>query len=619
MLQEQNMPKKSKAVISLGSNVAPKAPTLHKAIGEIVHREIGQILLVSPFYKTTPWGVEDQDWFVNGCLMLETELSAYELLTALQKIENDYGRVRDVKWGPRTLDLDILMFEGIDKQDDVKLTLPHPEMLNRSFVLRPMIDLFPWMQFDGKSLHQYLEKVKDQGVIRLALKEDSFEAILNMYFNLSPRKITPGLDRVTQAMQNLLGTNFESQLPKVIHIAGTNGKGSVAAMTHKLLNKVGKTVHRYTSPHLCSYAERFMIGINHTENRFVTITEFEIAVSRVAPLVETLELSHFEALTVVAFLLFAGAPADYLILETGMGGRLDATNIINHPVMTAITSVSLDHTEFLGDMIEMIAHEKAGIIKKNVPVIVGARDLEAQRVIAEIAEANHAPISMIEKDWDIHLIDNAEVLLDTNADNEDALYLDALALEGGFQFDNASVSINIVKKLLGKHALSDEIIDDSLASVKWFARLEAFDPTNAKVEFPEDVDMIIDGCHNHDGIEYFTDYMLDLDEEDPKPLTLFLSCKKGRDLKDVFSILKNLPATFVFIQHSTATDQYTAEEMATEAANFGLNYKIEESWVEPLRHIILDDDAGSKRYAVCGSLYFCGAFFKVVKYDLRPK
>ena len=600
-------------MISVGGNIAPKKPMLQRAMTEIVRRNIGRILLISPFYKTKAWGVEDQDWFVNACMMIETELTPHQLLKQLQKIETDYGRIREQKWGPRTVDLDILLYEHIDVMDEPDLKIPHPLMTKRGFILRPLSDMMPWLAVEGKTVREHLYALSDDGVMRIEPKADFFEEILDMYWNLSPRNISLGLERMYHALQAL--GNPHLRLPPVIHIAGTNGKGSTSAILHKVLNAAGKRVHRYTSPHLLCYDERFIIGLANGQNRYISSDEFEIAVSRIAPYVSKYQLSHFEALTLVAFLVFADAPADYVILETGMGGRLDATNVIPNPALTIITSISFDHTEFLGDMLEAIAFEKAGIIKPNVPVVIAARHKAAQNVLREVAQKRYAPALVVEQDWKITLVENTETLVMLEGPE---VLLDVLSLAGVHQLDNAGAALVGAYHLLGdKEFPEPEKLDETLAGIHWPARLQRLDVRDCGLPLPKDLDMLVDGCHNAEGLIAFVEYLLYLGVNNPKPTEIFVSFKRGRDLREVFHILTKARASLIFIEYHSADNQYTAHELAEYATLYDIPFRVVESWMV-LGDFIKDPDIASKRYAVCGSLYFCGSFFRVIDYNMIP-
>lgn len=604
----------SKVVISLGSNVAPKKATLQKALAEIVLRKIARVLMISPFYKTQPWGVEDQDWYLNGCCLLETHMNPLELLDALQKIETDYGRVRDIRWGPRTLDLDILFFENFDEYKDERLTIPHPYLTKRAFVLKPLIDLMPWGAVEGKSFIDYLKDLNDNSLIKLVPIEDDFEETLKLYWDdLCPTKITPGLNRVEAALE-ALGSPHKN-LPSVIHIAGTNGKGSTAAILMAVLRKAGKKVHRYTSPHLRRYNERYVIGMENGQSRFVQKNEFEVYASKLVPIIDKFKLSHFEALTILAFLLFSQNSADYVILETGMGGRLDATNVIAKPAMTIITSISMDHTEFLGDSIEAIAFEKAGIIKKNVPLVVSTRNQDAAKVVCDMAEQLKAPVYKLGEAWDIKLVDDAEVFISTLTSRE--VFLDILNLNGVHQLDNAGAALMAAQILLGDNFLMDEELDEVLENIKWPARLEKLEQGVCKLKFPSNCEIIVDGCHNAEGMMSFTEQMLALNMMKPKKLVIFFSAKKGRNLQEVFSIFSRLNAHFIFIEDSGAREQYTAKELAEAAAYQDISFEVSKNWLV-MNNYVNNNDLDSIRFAVCGSLYFCGAFYNLIEYKMIP-
>lgn len=602
----------SKVLLSLGSNMPPKKIMLQKALGELVLRSLGNVLLVSPFYKSMPWGNENQDWYVNACVLLETTLTPLELLDQLQKIENDYGRVRTEKWGPRPMDLDIIMFEGVDSYQDDRLTLPHPHAHERLFVLQPLLDMLPWLHINGVHIKTFIDAIAPQTQVieKLYFATDSYEEMINMYWGIPFYHINMGLERVENALSDL--GNPHLKLPPVIHIAGTNGKGSTAAILHRILQASGKKVHRYTSPHLRSYKERYIIGMEKGRNRFIADVEFEMMVAQIAPLVAKHRLTQFEALTVLAFVAFHANPADYIILETGMGGRLDATNLIAKPIATIITSISMDHMEYLGTMIESIAFEKAGIIKEKVPVIISARNPAVIPTLVDVAKKKNAPVRLVGQDWEIKIVDNAETFISTHGRE---VFLDILNLKGVYQLDNAGAALEVAQLLLGNQFPDDDTLDDTLSTIIWPARLENLDLSKTTITFPKDIEFIVDGSHNADGLMHFVEYMKQLQIKSPKEMTIIFSCKEGRNLQEVFSLFSYLRPNFIFIENHAAIGQVPLRDLADMATRYGFKNRIVHDWMF-LKELQQDKEIAHKRYAVCGSLYFCGAFYNVLDYRI---
>jgi dihydrofolate synthase / folylpolyglutamate synthase len=612
-----------KVILSLGSNIPPKKSTIQQAIAEIIKRKIGRILMIAPFYKTLAVGNEKQDWFVNTCILIETKQKPLELLETIQKIEHDFGRIRNKKWAARTLDIDIILFE-LSKADEEKfknhptLTIPHVEMKNRAFVLRPLFDLMPWLIFDGVPLTDLIEKTSNQEVELLVNKSDIHEEIMDMYWELEPRGINLGLERIKHCAE-LMG-NPHLKLPPVIHIAGTNGKGSTAAILHNVLSHMGKKVHRFTSPHLLSYSERFILGLNDGAKRYISVDEFEILVSRIAPYVKQCKLSHFEALTMIAYLLFSENPADYVILETGMGGRLDATNIIPNPIATIITTISRDHTEYLGNMIEAIAYEKAGIIKEKVPVIVSAQFKPAVDVISERAKMLNAPLFRINHEWSIAEILEPEqnIKIDSFIYKDEEIFLDLLSLQGNYQLENAGAALATIIAIFGKHNLpKPEILDDALSNVRWPARLENLQPQDCNLPLNDTTEFIVDSAHNAEGLFSLVDYLKILNVLSHKETHFIISFKKGRDLQEAFAVLSSFPANYIFVKSHYAHEQCTPEDLERFAIAYGLKYKVVENW-QFLISLFDDTEIYIKRYVVTGSMYFIGAFYKMIDYQMHP-
>ncbi len=605
-----------KVILSIGCNIPPKKANLQKALYEISKRKIATLLLLSPFYRTPAWGKTDQEWFLNGCVLMETALSPHDLLIALQKIEDDMGRDRAQMWGERPIDLDILVYEGVDHLDTPTLKIPHPLMTKRAFVLTPLKDITPWMGIGGKSIDDWLKLTDKAGMSLYPIKDDPYEEIIAAYWeNLNPRDIKPGLDRILRASEEL-GSPHQ-KLPPVIHIAGTNGKGSTLAFLRSLLTQAGKSAHCYTSPHLISYKERFIIGRPNGEARFTAPDEFERAAMRVAPLIRKHGLSHFEALTLTGFLLFSETPADFTLLETGMGGRSDATTIAENVIAACITSVSYDHTEFLGADIKQIAFEKAGIIRPKVPVVLSARDADAREVISQVALSYQSPLYALGDRWDVSEEDNHDVFIYSNESEEFAASLAAVGLEGVHQSDNAGAALTLAKIALGSFP-KPEVIERGLTYVKWPARLQTLTQEDTTLPLPKDLEILLDGAHNAEGAELFGMTLADMQDADPKANVIMLSIKAGKEPDPFFQALKDIsPKPFLFfIRNSGASEQIDPDLLADYAEQYGFGFEIFNDW----KHFIgafIHPDISATRLSIFGSLYLCGAFLKLVQYKIK--
>ena len=222
------------------------------------------------------------------------------------------------------------------------------------------------------------------------------DSIVARLTSLHPKRIDLSLDRVQRLLAAL--DHPEKKLPPVIHVAGTNGKGSTIAFLRAILEAAGKRVHTYTSPHLVRFNERFRIGAAG-EGKLVSDEELATAIEECERANAGASITVFEITTAAGMLLFARNPADVVLLEVGLGGRLDATNVIDHPLATIITRISIDHVDFLGDSLEKIAAEKAGILKRGAPAIIAAQDRDALAVIERQAAKLGAPLKVAGEDW----------------------------------------------------------------------------------------------------------------------------------------------------------------------------------------------------------------------------
>ena len=310
----------------------------------------------------------------------------------------------------------------------------------------------------------------------------TYEEALEYIHGISWTFCKPGLERTRELCERL--GNPQNEL-KFIHVAGTNGKGSFCSMTSSVLQAAGYKVGLYTSPFIYRFNERMRVdGCDIPDNTLAEITEF------VKPHADAMKdkPTEFELITAIAFEYFRREKVDVVVLECGMGGRLDSTNIINDPYLSVITGISLDHTAFLGDTVEKIAKEKAGIIKDHAPVLFGGEDTAARQVITEVAKALGSDI--FSPDYS-RLNIRTSALECTDFDYKD-LQNAKISLLGLYQPRNAALVIEAVK-ILNQRGLriSDKALLDGLFAARWRARFEIIgkDPT-----------VIFDGAHNPEGI-----------------------------------------------------------------------------------------------------------------------
>jgi dihydrofolate synthase/folylpolyglutamate synthase len=289
------------------------------------------------------------------------------------------------------------------------------------------------------------------------------DSIVERLTALHPKLIDLSLDRMQRLLARL--GHPERRLPPVIHVAGTNGKGSTIAFMRAILEAAGLQVHVYTSPHLVRFNERFRLG-RKGEGRLVCDGELIDALAECERENENAPITVFEITTAAGLLLFARHPADVLLLEVGLGGRLDATNVVDRPLATVITPVSLDHADHLGSTITAIAAEKAGILKPKVPAIVAAQPREALAVIERSAARVQAPIRIAGESWTATEERGRLVY----QDEAGLLDLPAPRLYGKHQYENAGVAIAALR--VAGFDLPAGAFETGIARAEWPARMQ---------------------------------------------------------------------------------------------------------------------------------------------------
>ncbi len=415
---------------------------------------------------------------------------------------------------------------------------------------------------------------------------------------LHPKRIDLSLDR----LQHLLAAldHPEKKLPPIIHVAGTNGKGSTIAFLRAILEAAGKRVHTYTSPHLVRFNERFRLGAPG-EGKLVSDEELTAAMEECERANAGASITVFEITTAAGLLLFARHPADVLLLEVGLGGRLDATNVIENPLATIITRVSIDHTDFLGDSLEKIAAEKAGILKRGVPAVIAAQSRDALAVIERQAAKVHAPLKVAGEDWTATEERGRLVY----QDEAGLLDLPPPRLYGRHQYENAGLAIAALRTIK-QFAIPAAAFDTGMAKADWPARLHRLGHGPLVDLAPAGSELWLDGGHNPDGGRAIAAALADLEERVSRPLVLIVGMLANKDCEGFLSNFAGLARRTIAVPVPGAEKGLTAEAVAGTARAIGLSATSRDSLSEALdaaRKLDLDPPP---RILITGSLYLAG-------------
>lgn len=407
--------------------------------------------------------------------------------------------------------------------------------------------------------------------------------------SLHPKIIDLTLDRVWRLLDNL--GNPQDRLPPVIHIAGTNGKGSVLAMLRAGLEGAGHSVHAYTSPHLARFHERIRLagGLIPEPDLARVLDECEAA-NAGAP------ITYFEITTCAALLAFSRVPADWLLLEVGLGGRLDATNVVDRPALTVITPVSLDHQGYLGDTLPKIAGEKAGILKRGVTCVVGPQEDAALEVIEARAARLGSPLLTHGQHW--HVWEERGRLV--FQDETGLLDLPMPALIGAHQVQNAGVALAALRAL----RQSETACEAAMTRVEWPARLQRL-RSGPLVAAAGTAELWLDGGHNPAAGAALAEALGRLP---PRPLHLVCGMLNTKDVAGYMRPLAGLATSLHAVSIPDAEATLSAAETAAAANAAGIAGTQAESVGAAIRAIAATDPTA--RILICGSLYLAGHVLK---------
>ena len=394
---------------------------------------------------------------------------------------------------------------------------------------------------------------------------------------------------------------------KVIHVAGTNGKGSVCAFLASMLTRAGKKTGLFTSPHLVEITERIVI-----QGRQVEREAFARAFARVKRAVDEMEKdgfyhpAYFELLFGIGLLLFQEAGVEYLVLETGLGGRLDATNLVEHPLVTILTTIGMDHMEYLGDTIEKIAGEKAGILKEGVPVVYDARNEAVSAVIREEAKKKHAPEYPCDSSmW--RICGKTDKSIDFILNNR---YYERMRVTVPFlaeyQVVNSVLALTALRVLDPEREISDQEAAQGIAAARWEARMETVLPG-----------VVLDGAHNEDGIRELIRTIKSVGER-RKVSLLFSAVSDKEHEKMIADLCQAAELSFVVVTEVGGYREVPASQLASEFSRHTEAAVYAEPEAGKAFRKALELKGGSMLFCA-GSLYLAGEIKKALREqgDLR--
>ena len=416
---------------------------------------------------------------------------------------------------------------------------------------------------------------------------------------LHPKVIDLSLKRLEKLLIKL--DNPEKKLPPIVHVAGTNGKGSTISILRSIQSAAGRSSHVYTSPHLVNLTERFLIA------------DKQIKGSTLVKLLKQCEeinaesaITFFEIITAVGFLAFSKFEADLVLLEVGLGGRFDATNVINNPILSIITPISLDHQHYLGNTLPKIAFEKAGILKENKPAVIGKQYPEALEVIKLKAAETDSELFIFDRDWSISETKDS---IKFEADG-DTRYFEKPSLRGTHQVHNSGIAIAAAHYMSKLFPIQNSAIDKGLKTVKWSARLQKITKGPLAEILPNQVELWLDGGHNHDASLAISETIYNWKRQDPSlTFHLIFGSLNNREIESLlvpFVGIIDLIQTVAIPKHESTA---SPENAANVALSLGFDAAPSNSLLSAIEAIISKSN-GKRIILVYGSLYLAGSILE---------
>lgn len=439
------------------------------------------------------------------------------------------------------------------------------------------------------------------------MNNDKSDVILSRLMDLHPKVIDLSLERMHRLL-DLLG-NPEEKLPPVIHVAGTNGKGSTIATLRAIAEAAGHRVHVYTSPHLVRFSERIRLAGKIIDEDYLSEILEECEQVNGGE-----EITYFEITTAAALLAFSRIPADLCLLEVGLGGRLDATNVITQPAAIGITPVDIDHQQFLGENLTQIAAEKAGIIKHGSPAILAPQHKEAEDVIRNVLRMTKSKGTIFERDW--HIAADIDGPTMTYSDIHGSLNLPLPFLKGQHQIINTGTAIALARHQSAV-SIPDAAIKAGIGWVRWPARMQLLENTAYNKLLPEGATLYLDGGHNPAAAAALKTYLKDM-EMGERPIILILGMMGTKDCTNYLRTLMPLVSQVISVPIMGQEGSASPAEIAASASDIDMNCVMASDVASALKQI--ENPTGDVALApvviIAGSLYLAGNVLREL--DLDP-
>ncbi|MBH69151.1 MAG: bifunctional folylpolyglutamate synthase/dihydrofolate synthase [Rhodospirillaceae bacterium] len=426
--------------------------------------------------------------------------------------------------------------------------------------------------------------------------------ILQRLSLLHPKIIDLSLHRLEILLKTL--GNPELKLPPIIHVAGTNGKGSTVAMLAAIQRAAGRCLHIYTSPHLVDFTERIVVANSEISTKSFENILYECEVANRGK-----QITLFEITTAAAFLAFSRKTADLCLLEVGLGGRFDATNVVNNPALSIITPISMDHEHYLGNTLEKIAFEKSGVLKPGIPAVIGKQCPAALQVIKARAEEINVPLSIYGENWNVYERKNS---LQFESQKSKRIVAQP-NLVGKHQAQNAGIALAALDILSNRFRVGSPELNFGLKNVYWPGRLQKLNSGPLTRLLPPNVQLWLDGGHNQSAAKTIVQTLVEWKRINPeRSIHIVFGALNNRNPHDFLIYFKGLVSYVRTVTIPGEVNSLSSSDACKAAKASGLDAKAAETVHEAIKEIVLSTE-GKRIILICGSLYLAGSILRCNK------